>query len=313
MENTQVDIMTIKKEEVEKKINEVGKYVTQKIKIKAKDNDESKYYDVTIDWSEKGDGSFPLYEGFLNREYFRNFYGKFKFPNEDIYAGEWKNNVKDGVGVYFYSGQAIFLGNWNNGKKQSGIQIWKSDVESSFDAFIGTFSEGSYTKGLYVSYSNTNNYIYFGNFDKNGDKNDENAFYYDSDQNMMYYGKFNDNKAVAGYQIRYENTFTENLEIKDILFFETAQNEENSVKKILKNFAIQQEEKAKVISSVTEFYSKFVQGKYYDVIFGTYYKKFKEYLNFKPSKEGLEAYFVSQIKTYKENLKNAGDKFSQII
>jgi hypothetical protein len=29
--------------------------------------------------------------------------GKFTYPNKDIYKGEWKDNLRHGVGTYFFA------------------------------------------------------------------------------------------------------------------------------------------------------------------------------------------------------------------
>lgn len=55
-----------------------------------------------------------------------NGFGKYKFKNEDVYEGNWKNSSSNGKGKRIYSNGDVFEGDWVNGYwNGKGKYTWK--------------------------------------------------------------------------------------------------------------------------------------------------------------------------------------------
>lgn len=70
-----------------------------------------------------------------------------------------------------------------------------NDFDSSnFDAYCGEIEEDKYKRGTYLTKKGDDYYLYHGNFDENGRKTDENAFFYSSKFDRLLKGNIqNDN------------------------------------------------------------------------------------------------------------------------
>lgn len=78
--------------------------------------------------------------------------------HENKYCGEWKNNIRDGFGTYYWCNGSLYAGEWKNDKREGfGTRTWpngnkyvgeyknhKRHGEGGF-----TFSNGSVFKGLF--------------------------------------------------------------------------------------------------------------------------------------------------------------------
>lgn len=272
--------IVIDKEEVEKTINQNKEYSiieenTHSIKIfKNKESELSEnFYICKIKFENEKNNIF--YYGFLNKQFNKNYFGRITYPNNDFYSGQLKEDLKNGLGIYNYNDKGFFVGKWENNEKIEGTYIWNSESEKHISAFIGYFSHGYYNKGLYISLIKNNKnstsqsqmrikFLYYGEFDKYGKKNSDNSFYYEVETNLLFYGSIKDDKVVFGYY--YVSTCLDldrNLEyIKNsIIYFDTNQNEENnSIKEVCKNLAIDIEEKERISRLINQFLSSFIHN-----------------------------------------------------
>ena len=119
------------------------------------------------------------YIGYLSENLQKEFFGYYKYDNNDEYSGEWKEDLKKGNGVYFYynekekNEEEFYLGDWNNGEKNGkGIYFWKhsnNETElknSDYDVIIGNFENNEYKNGICISKSKNDFSIYEGKYDK---------------------------------------------------------------------------------------------------------------------------------------------------
>lgn len=83
--------------------------------------------------------------------------GLCKYPNGDVYEGEWKDSNPHGFGIYRFKNGDIYIGEWNEGKKDGiGIYFYKS----SNDAYAGNWREGKKCyNGTYLWYESGNAYV----------------------------------------------------------------------------------------------------------------------------------------------------------
>jgi len=70
---------------------------------------------------------------------------------------------------------------------------------ANFDAFVGEIEEDKYKKGTYLSKKIDDYYLYHGNFDENGRKTDDNAFFYSSKFDRLLKGKIVNDNFENGY------------------------------------------------------------------------------------------------------------------
>lgn len=163
------------------------------------------------------------YIGVLNEQLQRSKLGKNFYSNGDSYLGYWTANQRDENGLYIYksvdtkdgkSSTELYSGNWNKGVKEgTGVYIWKeinivnqelnNDIKSTpFEAFIGNMKDDHYSEGLYITIDGFKQYAYFGSFDKNGIKNDENGLYVqfntEDKTERIFNGKIKNDKLEEG-------------------------------------------------------------------------------------------------------------------
>eukprot|EP01035_Chromulina_nebulosa_P027401 gene27401-36041_t len=75
-------------------------------------------------------------------------FGKMKFPNGDLYEGEWVENKIEGEGTYTYKKSGdIYSGSWVSNKK-SGQGTLEFGSDSSM--LVGTWIDGQITTGTWV-------------------------------------------------------------------------------------------------------------------------------------------------------------------
>lgn len=81
---------------------------------------------------------------------FKTGYGEMKFPNGDIYQGEWSENTMQGTGSYTYRNGDIYSGSWALGKKSGeGTYFYKADSS----VIKGTWVEGELSTGTWELYT----------------------------------------------------------------------------------------------------------------------------------------------------------------
>ena len=177
------------------------------------------------------------YIGILNEKLQRNYLGKNFYSNGDKYLGTWKENIRNDNGIYFYKptkldngklSVELYTGSWSNGKKEGpGVYIWKEVEENSygneepgtypFEAFIGTMINDRYSNGLYITIDGLTQYAYFGKFDENGVKSDENGLYiqFSEDSEKIFNGTIKDDKLEDGIISFKKDSITKTIRLKN--------------------------------------------------------------------------------------------------
>ena len=183
--------------------------------------------------SEINTNSFT-YIGFLSENLTKEFFGYYKYDNNDEYSGEWKEDFKEGKGVYLYynekekNEEEFYLGEWNKGEKNGkGIYFWKHSnnetqfQDSNYDVVIGNFENNEYKEGICISKNKNDFSIYEGKYN-NEKKNDDEALFIENND-KAFLGKFVDNEMSEGRII----IFKENNEVKNSYYFEKTDDEIN--------------------------------------------------------------------------------------
>lgn len=313
----------INKQKVENIINHNREYSKTKengdsIKIyknKQSENSEN-FYICKIKFENEKNNIF--YYGFLNKQFNKNSFGRITYPNNDFYSGELKEDLKNGLGIYNYNDKGFFVGKWENNEKKEGTYIWNSEGEKHISAFIGYFSHGYYNKGLYISLIKYNKnstslsqmrikFIYFGEFDNYGKKNSENSFFYEVERNLLFYGSIKDDKVVFGYYYQLTSLdLDSNLEYikNNIIYFDTNQNEENnSIKEVCKNPAIDIEEKERISRLINQYLSSFIHNKDWKKKIQQFCDNSKLFSLKKEAKTQISEHVFQQIENCKQYLK----------
>lgn len=166
------------------------------------------------------------YQGGLTNNFLRHGLGFNLFGNGSVYLGEWMNNLRHGKGIYnFHTSQKndyieIYHGEFEDSKKgKMGVYGWvRSDLEdcdeysSEFDLYIGEFSNGEYSHGLYLTKISDFFFAYFGHFNNEGKKSDMRGIYYDSNKDRTFLGTIDCDKIMSGYLITFvTNQSSDNL------------------------------------------------------------------------------------------------------
>ena len=133
-----------------------------------------------------------------------------KFDNGDIYLGYNINNSRNHHGFYSYfknsqtNESRYYLGQWKSNLRHGlGIYLWSQQFDnfenSNFKVFAGKFLEDNFEKGTYLSKEGNNYFIYHGTFEGMNIKNGNNSFYYSANLEKLMYGQFEKNKFIKGY------------------------------------------------------------------------------------------------------------------
>ena len=210
MKESQNDYIELNAYKIEEKIKKDKKYEKKGILIKKwEEQENSKQYIIQI---KKEKDSFI---GILNEKFEREGYGYNKFKNGDKYFGYYKEDKRNTHGIYFWNPikkkdnilkKEIYYGFWKNNKKDKiGCYIWmeeekgnKDFEKANFDTYIGLFNEDKYKKGTYLSKKKNDYYLYYGEFNDKGKKNDNNAFFYSSSDKLIK-GKIENDIFIEGY------------------------------------------------------------------------------------------------------------------
>jgi hypothetical protein len=212
------------------------------------------------------------YIGILNNNLKRENYGYSFIQNDDEYLGEYKNDLKEGFGIYKYKQnnnedlEEIYIGNYKNNKKQGeGMHITisktiKDDSNSNkilinFKASFGFFEDDLIKEGKIYSINDNLNYFYKGKINYLGEPEDDNAFIIE-DKNKIFKGKINKDNMIEGRNIfindKYEKIkayyFTKN---KDNFYeFESEKNGENDEKLIKEAKEFEETNYEKIIQNI---------------------------------------------------------------
>lgn len=223
------------------------------------------------------------YIGTLDPKFKREGYGLQIFENGDKYLGQFSKDQRNEDGAYFWAPEPkdsdihseLYLGNWKNNKKDNNcIYLWIDQPENNteyekanFDAYIGELENDKYKRGTYTSKTGDNLSLYHGNFDSDGKKTDENAFFYTSQTNRIFLGKINKEILISGYL----GTIDENgKEIKEFAF--CTFNEDGSVKEIVEMSKLNPDEADEAKRKIGLFNDVILKGNYLKKIYNKYVK-----------------------------------------
>ena len=253
-------------------------------------NEENENDEETIKYVTSLKKEEAEYSGMLNEKFQREGYGLEKFKNGDKYFGQYESDLRNDNGIYYFTSEKniennrikteCYMGQWkNNLKDKYGMYIWMEESENNFeyenanfDAYIGEFEQEKYIRGTYLTKLNNEYYIYHGNFNKDGKKNDNNAFFYSSKTNKLFHGEIKDDILICGYL----GSFDEDKdELTDILF--CIFNEDGIVNDIIeeKDLKISEDEISDEKKKIENFRIIILKGDYP----GKIYNKFKNIKN----------------------------------
>ena len=157
------------------------------------------------------------YSGMLNDSFLKEGYGLEIYSNGDKYFGQYYSDLRNDNGIYYSAPEKnedndnikteCYMGQWkNNLKDKYGIYIWMEEPQynneyenSNFDAYIGEFEDEKYIRGSYLTKLNNEFSIYHGNFNRQGKKSDDNAYFYSSKTNNIFHGEIKNDIMISGY------------------------------------------------------------------------------------------------------------------
>ena len=100
-------------------------------------------------WGDRGDcivktiGHLGIYQGARDAAGTKVGLGQTLFPNGDMYCGEYKDNQRDGQGVYYYAGDGmIYCGGWKNDRRHGIGRFVLTDGSRYYGAFVADKKEG---------------------------------------------------------------------------------------------------------------------------------------------------------------------------
>ena len=108
-------------------------------------------------------GDNNIYQGLLDFNLKKDLIGLQKYSNGNFYFGEWKNNKRNGSGIFLHNIQSdkrnkfeIYLGKWNNNEPDSeGVFVCIEEpeknedfMETEFNAFVGEMNFRKYKRGI---------------------------------------------------------------------------------------------------------------------------------------------------------------------
>ena len=155
----------------------------------------------------------------------RENFGLNIFSDQSFYVGQWKDNMKEGIGFLKINEDLMYIGNFEN-DQFDGFGILYNKING--DYFFGDFNQGSYKGG--IIYNEINEYFYRGLI-KEGKKNDELCTYFDAKNGNLFVGEIVEDEFNKGYlaicQITEEKNSEEeeegeylNFNIQKIFYFD---------------------------------------------------------------------------------------------
>ncbi len=209
MKTTQNDFIELNVFEIEESIKKDGKYEKDGIMLRKWEGEENSNHFITQINREN-----VTFVGVLNDNFQREGYGFNDFANGDKFFGYYRGDKRNTHGIYFWEPERVdgilkkevYYGFWKNNKKDKlGCYIWieeeiknKDFEKANFDAYIGLFNEDKYKKGTYLSKNKNDYYLYYGEFNDKGKKNDNNAMFYSSSDKLIK-GKIENDIFIEGY------------------------------------------------------------------------------------------------------------------
>ena len=206
----------IQKSEFNPSINNKFKLIqglTQEELEKKEENSEYPKYFSTISTK-----NFD-YIGVLSNQLKRDKYGYSKMEKEhsDEYLGEYKNELRDGFGIYKFNSdndediKEIYIGNYKNNKKEGEgmyLKISKSikedssgnDILINYNSGIGTFEGDVFKNGKIFNCKDGVQILYQGKLNEIGEPEDDDAIIYE-EENKIFRGKVSRGDMIEGRNI----------------------------------------------------------------------------------------------------------------
>ena len=265
--------------------NEVIQFDSNQVDNEIKKNNEYKLNSAEVNISikynqkeEKDNKYFSLIEiknsckyiGILSENFSKEKLGINYYANNDIYIGEWKNNLKEGNGLYIYNSlnnqKELFIGKWNKGLKLGkGIYYFSNDNLSNYIIFFGDVNNENFEQGFMIE-NNGIKKLYKGKF-KDLKKEDDNGILLEGND-KAFFGKFKNDEIIEGNTVVYK---IENgkVNITNLFNFKVIDDKSNNY-----NFEIIEDLN---YGNYTQIIYDLIQKKYFDNI-ENYFLQLKEFI-----------------------------------
>lgn len=288
MRSSALNSIELDKDRVMEELNEKGEYEGNEIsirKMEAEEGDEEENDSYLVEITKNN----SRFMGILNNEFKREGYGLNKLENGDTYLGYFENDERSKHGIYIWAPEKrskntlteCYHGFWKENKKEkNGIYIWLEEPKknsqfdkANFDAYVGEFEDDTYKKGTYLSKVGDNYYLYYGKFDREGQKSDDNAYFYSSKNDRLLHGRISKDNFMSGYI----SMFDPNSGLLKDLAYCTFDKDGNNTSIILKD-ELQKEEKDREVKAITTFRNIILEYDYFGIIYDKY-KEIKKCIN----------------------------------
>ena len=200
------------KKEITNKFKLIPNLTQEEIQKYDKDNSEYPKYFCTITTKDFD------YIGILSNQLKRDKYGYSKMDNGDEFLGEYKNEIRDGFGIYkFFTGkeeenvEEIYIGNYINNKKQGeGMylkitksikdELNKNNILINYNSGIGIFEENIIKYGKIFSSKEGIDMLYQGKLNEKGEPEDDDGLIIE-EGNKIFKGKISNGDMIEGRNI----------------------------------------------------------------------------------------------------------------
>ena len=284
------DKIILDKEKISKIISTTAKYETPGIQISKWIIDKDSYI-VNIN---KNNIKF---QGIFNENFERNGYAISSYSNNENYFGYYKRDIRNKEGIYTWPIEIenerrkteYYWGMWrDNIKEDHGIYLWLDEDnkkkpfekfdDSIFDVYLGEIDNDSFTKGVYLSKTNDNYYIYYGGYDIFGKRDGANCYYYNSNEDKVFYGSMKKGLFENGFM----GVFDSEGKISDL--FRVEFDSKQKIRRYLQRDDIDTSVRERVEWRILVFRSLILEDDYFNIIF----KAFKNIVEFKDKKFSLK-------------------------
>ena len=284
------DKIILDKEKISKIISTTAKYETSGIQISKWIIDKDSYI-VNIN---KNNIKF---QGIFNENFERNGYAISSYSNNENYFGYYKNDIRNKEGIYTWPIEIenqrrkteFYWGIWrDNIKEDHGIYLWLDEDNKKkpfekfddciFDVYLGEIDNDSFTKGVYLSKTKDNYYIYYGGYDIFGKRDGANCYYYNSNEDKVFYGSMKKGLFENGFM----GVFDNEGKIYDI--FRVEFDSKQKIRRYLQRDDIDTSVRERVEWRILVFRSLILEDDYFNIIF----KAFKNIVEFKDKKFSLK-------------------------
>ena len=284
------DKIILDKEKISKIISTTAKYETPGIQISKWIIDKDSYI-VNIN---KNNIKF---QGIFNENFERNGYAISSYSNNENYFGYYKRDIRNKEGIYTWPIEIenerrkteYYWGMWrDNIKEDHGIYLWLDEDNSKkpfekfddsiFDVYLGEIDNDSFTKGVYLSKTKDNYYIYYGGYDIFGKRDGANCYYYNSNEDKVFYGSMKKGLFENGFM----GVFDSEGKISDL--FRVEFDSKQKIRRYLQRDDIDTSVRERVEWRILVFRSLILEDDYFNIIF----KAFKNIVEFKDKKFSLK-------------------------